>query len=96
MIRHVVLIKFNPGASEENCEAAFRMLRDLKNEIPGIREWSIGKQLRKEHKHFDVAEVATFEDLESLEHFRTHPAHIRVRDYIKTIATWTVVDYEFA
>ncbi|MBI4094999.1 MAG: Dabb family protein [Candidatus Liptonbacteria bacterium] len=73
----------------------FYLLENLKKEIPEIREWSIGRQIKETGKDCDLAEVGSFDDPESLERFRKHPAHIKVRDMLTPIGSWTVVDYEY-
>jgi len=95
MICHIVLIKFNPNTPDEKKEVIFSLLKNLKKEIPGIKEWSTGKQLQKTDNNYDLAEVGSFENLESLETFRQHPAHQKVRNMIRAVGSWTVIDYEY-
>lgn len=89
MIRHVVLIKFLPGATAGACKEAIAALRALPSLIPEILAWSIGEQA------CDVAEVSVFRSFEALDAFRAHPAHVKVRDMLAAIAVWHVVDYVY-
>ncbi len=95
MIRHIVLIKFRPDITDDVKASVFAELEQLKNKIPDIREWSVGWQIKKSEKNYDIAEVGTFDDAAALERFRLHPAHIKARDYTGTVGDWTTVDYEY-
>lgn len=95
MIRHVVLIKFLPGATAGACKEAIAALRALPSLIPEILAWSIGEQARVATKACDVAEVSVFRSFEALDAFRAHPAHVKVRDMLAAIAVWHVVDYVY-
>ena len=95
MICHIVLIKFNPNTPDEEKEAIYSWLKNLKSEIPEIRNRTAGNELRKTHNNYDLAEVGSFENLESLETFRQHPAHQKIRNMIRAVGSWTVIDYEY-
>jgi hypothetical protein len=71
------------------------MLRSLGQSIAEVRELSVGKQAFPSNKAHDLALVSRFDNAESLERFRLHPAHIRTRDFIARIADWVIVDYEY-
>lgn len=95
MIRHVVLFTFYGYASAEQRKEAITELRALKQRIPEIHEWSIGEEIRPTEHTYDLAEIATFENLEALDAFRAHPAHVAVRNLFSRIADWNVVDYHY-
>ena len=95
MIRHVILFKFRPDVSKEAKEKAISGLKNLETQIPDIKEWSIGVQALPSTRAYDIAQISGFENIEALQRFRNHPAHLKSRDYLATIADWVVVDYEF-
>jgi hypothetical protein len=95
LIRHVLLFKFWPDVSQSERETALEELRNLKDHIPEIKEWSIGVQAFPSEKSHDFAQVSSFESLEDLGRFREDPEHIRVRNTLSRIADWAVVDYNY-
>jgi hypothetical protein len=95
MVRHIILYKFRTSVSEEQRQNAINTLRALGQSIPEVREWSIGEQALPSSKAYDLAQVSGFENLESLERYRNHPNHIRVKSLLSEIADWVVVDYEY-
>lgn len=94
MIRHVVMFKFYPSVSEKQKSEAISLLRNLKNIIPEIQEWSIGRQFREVEKSYDFVEVSSFKNAEALDTFRKHSEHLKVRDIFSKISDWIAVDYE--
>jgi hypothetical protein len=94
MIRHVLLYKFRPSATEEERGTAFEMLTALGRSVPEVREWSVGRQAFPSPKAYDLAQVSGFDDIASLGRYRAHDEHNRTRDFIAQIADWVVVDYE--
>ena len=94
MIRHVLLFKFYKDVSEEKKVEAITVLKSLGASVPEVREWSIGRQCRPSEKNWDVAEVSSFENLESLDRFRNHPEHKRIAEMFSKISDWHIVDYE--
>ena len=46
-------------------------------------------------ENMELREVGSFENLESLETFRQHPAHQKIRNMIRAVGSWTVIDYEY-
>jgi hypothetical protein len=96
MIRHVVLCKFRPSASEKQRENVVNTLRALGQSIPEVREWSIGKQAIPSSTAYDLAIVSGFENVGALEKYRNHPNHIRTKNLLTEIADLVVVDYEYS
>jgi hypothetical protein len=96
MLRHIILLKFRPSASLEQLENAIAALHRLGSATSDIREWSVGRSIRRTRADnvYDVAEVAAFDDDAALLRFKNHPEHIKTREFLGTIADWVVVDYE--
>jgi hypothetical protein len=96
MIRHVLLYKFRASATDEQRRRAIDTLRAVGKSIPEVREWSIGEQTFPSKKAYDLAQVSSFENVQTLERFRNHPDHIRARNLMSEISDWVVVDYEYS
>jgi len=95
MIKHILLFKFNPGIPEEKKEKGIQMLRDLKNKIPEIIDWEVGKQIKEVGDgRYDFAQASSFENEDAIKRYGDHPAHQEVRNYLKPRATWVKVDYK--
>ncbi len=94
MIKHVVLMRFNPGVTDREIEAFMEGLRQLPEMIPEIREYAFGRDVVGSERSFDFALVSAFDDLEALERYRVHPAHVAVLGILRGIlaASW-VVDF---
>lgn len=95
MIKHILLFKFKKWVSEEEKEKGIEMLRSLKDKIPEIKEWEVGRQREKNNKFYDFAQVSSFENVEAMERFGQNPEHEKVRMYLKERADWVKVDYDF-
>ncbi len=95
MIRHVVVFKFRPGATENQRREALDRLGALGPKIPEVREWSVGLHIDTGRKAWDMAQVSAFANFAALDRYRVHPEHVAVRDFLAQVADWAVVDYEF-
>lgn len=96
MIRHVFIWNVNETSDGD---AVFDDLAALGDAIPGIRNWSIGKQIPTDVVgsvgDWKYILMADFESQADLDAYQNHPAHTevvdRVREHYKDMA---VVDYE--
>lgn len=77
MIRHIVLIKFQPDVAEELIESLFQELRSIRDQVSGIGEIVSGhsespEQIERGYMHGFTVD---FENWEALEAYQTHPDH---------------------
>ena len=77
MIRHIVLIKFQPGVSENTISDLFQELRTIRDQVPGILDIVSGQSESPEkiERGYMHGFVADFQDWDTLETYQTHPAH---------------------
>jgi hypothetical protein len=94
MIKHIVFTKFeNP---REQAPAAGEMLRALKDKIPQIVSIETGTDVLHSERSYDMALIVTFQTLDDLKIYDSHPAHEAVRAYIKAHRTASAsVDFTF-
>ncbi len=93
MVRHVVCQKF---AIAEDAQEAARMLRALVGTVPTLRSMEVGLNELASERAYDLVLIATFDDINGLHAYDSHPAHAAVRAFIKPRRTGTVsVDYTF-
>ena len=77
MIRHIVLIRFQPGVSEETIADLFAELRIIETRVPGIRDITSGRSESPEkiERGYMHGFVVDFEDWAALEAYQSHPDH---------------------
>lgn len=88
MVRHIVMWNLNEGFTDEekkfNLEKIKRKLEELKGLIEGVISLEvIINPLVGSNK--DVILNSLFESEETLNHYQTHPEHIRVGGFIKSV-----------
>lgn len=76
MIRHVVVLTFTPGTTDEQVAAAKARLDALPALIPQIRAYTTGPDIGGSPGHGDFAVVGDFDDLDACRAYLTHPAHV--------------------
>ena len=96
MIRHVVFFKFKPEAGAAERQAVLNQLRALPDKIDVIRSFEVGGDIMHSARAWDMVEIATYDDLEALDTYTRHDAHVEVvlklREVCDAIGS---VDYEF-
>ena len=97
MIKHVVFFKFKPDATPHDRQSALDELRSLPAKIDVIREFEIGEDLVRSPRSWDAVLIATYDDLEWLQTYQRHDAHVpvvqRLQSLCEAIAS---VDFETA
>jgi hypothetical protein len=66
VIRHVVMFKLKAGVSEARRDEWLEMSRRLHGRIERVRTFSIGVDLLRLPRSYDVAVVADFDNLEDV------------------------------
>ena len=86
MIRHCVVLRWNPSASEEGRANALRALRSLPDQIDEIAGFTVGGDLGFGEGNHDLAIVADFRSPEDYLTYAGHPDHLAVlRDHVKPV-----------
>lgn len=77
MIRHIVLIKFQPDVGEEEIARLFAELRAIEAKVPGILGITSGRSESPEkiERGYMHGFVIDFADWEALEAYQSHPDH---------------------
>jgi hypothetical protein len=87
MIKHVVFFKFKPDISAAEREAGISGLRGLPDKIDFIRTFELGEDVMRLPRSWDLVLVATYDDLEALQTYATHPDHVPVVELLKVLCT---------
>jgi Stress responsive A/B Barrel Domain len=76
-VRHVVVFKYKPGATEDQIQQVTNAFRDLKNKIPGIVSFERGVNNSPEGKNLGFTHVylLTFEDAKARDVYLPHAEH---------------------
>ena len=95
-IRHVVVFRWRPDATEEQKRTLKDRLTELPGRIPEIDAYAVGGDAGINPGNFDFAVVADFADREAYAVYRDHPVHRAVIDEcVKPIvAERAAVQYE--
>ena len=92
MLTHIVLFKLKDRAV---IDEARERLAALDSQIDELRSLEVGIDVVQGERSFDIALVATFDDLAGLEAYRVHPKHVEVANYIKAESSAVVsADYD--
>jgi hypothetical protein len=97
MLTHIVFIRFigyESPEKEEITKTLKKKLDGLKKSVDAIVELETGININTRPSAYDLALVVKFENEDALNTYRTHPEHVKVLDYMKTLNIETgVVDY---
>ena len=99
MIKHIILWTLKDMPEDEKMQVKKRIkdgLENLKGVIPGILDIKVNIDGRLETSNADLMLDSTFESLETLKAYATHPAHVAIAD--EKVRPYTVnracLDYE--
>lgn len=96
-VKHIGLIKFKEGTSEEQIDGMFDQLLDLTETIEGIEDYVAGPNVSSEGLNQGMTHgfIMTFTDAAALNAYLPHPEHQRVKDLILPLVESVVVfDFE--
>lgn len=97
-VRHVVVFKYKPGATEEQIKQVTDAFRDLKGKIPGITSFEYGTNHSPEGKNIGFTHIylLTFEDEKARDTYLPHPEHKKFGQLLGKLGVMEdvfVVDY---
>ena len=95
MVMHIVMFQFQKGTSETIKEEIKQQIEELADLVPGLLNIKVGHNFAQEDRAMDMVLISHFESKEDLDFYATHPEHLKVVEYIKTVAEYSkVVDFE--
>jgi len=96
-IRHVVSWKLATTDDRDRAEQAARIksgLEALPAVIPGLRSAEVGVSVTH-GDDFDVVLISDFDNLDDIQVYQEHPAHLEVAGFIRSVvAARATVDFE--
>ncbi len=95
MVKHIVFFKLKDKNPEVENELKEKLL-SLKEHIDFLKDIEVGINFKESERAYDLALVTIFENAQDLERYATHPYHLEVLKYIKTVVSDTkVVDFKY-
>lgn len=95
MIKHVVMWKFKDGVVEADKLDMKRQLDALKGLIPALVDISVGMDISRKDRSWDMVLYSEFESMEGLQEYAVHPEHLKVVEFVKTVVSeGAAVDYK--
>ena len=97
MIKHIVMMRLK----EESADLKQKQLLSIKTQleellktVPSLKTMEVGLNFSTRDTAYDLVLVSTFNDLEGLKQYATHPDHLIVLGYLKDkLETTAVTDY---
>ena len=96
-IKHVALIRFKEGTTEEQIQKAFDELMDLSESVPGVEDYVAGPNNSPEGLNHGYTHgfVMTFTDAAARDAYLSHPEHERVKaSVLPSVDDILVFDFE--
>ena len=96
-VKHVALLKFKDGTSEDEINRIFSELMDISENIPGIEDYVSGPNISPEglSEGYTHGFVMTFSDASARDAYLPHPDHEKFKaGAIPHIEKVLVIDFE--
>jgi antibiotic biosynthesis monooxygenase (ABM) superfamily enzyme len=95
MLKHIVMIKFNPGEDSEKLSGEFtEKLYGLLKTVPSLKSMEVGKNINTKPSAYHLVLTALFDNEEGLNAYRVHPDHVKILERMKTtVEKVAAVDY---
>lgn len=95
MVTHIVFFELQEENKAQNIVKIKAMLEALVAKIAPLKSMEVGVDFDRSARAMDMSLISTFEDKAGLAAYATHPDHLEVVSFIKSVALSTkVVDYE--
>jgi hypothetical protein len=96
-VKHIVLLKFKEGTTEEQIGKFFEDVLDLSETVPGIDDYVSGNNCSLEGRNQGLTHgfIMTFSDLAARDAYIVHPEHERFKTTaMGEVETILVFDFE--
>jgi hypothetical protein len=96
-VKHIVLLKFKEGTTEEQINKFFEDILDLSETVPGIDDYVSGANCSAEQRTQGLTHgfIMTFADVSARDAYLVHPEHERIKaDALILADNLLVFDFE--
>ncbi len=99
MITHIVMWKLREEAEGRGKDENFGIIREkleaLLSVIPELKSIHVYRNINPTDKNSDVVLVTTFDSLEDLNVYATHPEHVKAGEFIASVVSArSAIDYQ--
>lgn len=95
MVIHIVMFKFLESTSVDDIDNLKDKIESLEKSVATLRSMEVGINFADESRAMDMSLISIFDDKDGLDAYASHPEHLKVIEFVKTITEYTkVVDYE--
>lgn len=98
MIQHIVAFRLSASDPEQRAKDVAGLqdrLEPLADVIPGVKDLRVRADLGKVDTHWHVVLISVHTNIEALEAYQVHPAHVAAARWVNTVvADRAVVDFE--
>jgi quinol monooxygenase YgiN len=85
MLRHAAMFRFRDDATEEQKVAARDALAGLRDKVPSVRALTVGFDIRRNPRNWDMLLVVDFDDKAGLEAYFAHPIMNAASDLVASV-----------
>lgn len=95
-VKHIVLLKFKDGTSDEQIGKFFEDVLDLSETVPGIDDYVSGTNCSPEGKTLGMTHgfIMTFTDVAARDAYIAHPEHERLSMALGVVESVLIFDFE--
>ena len=96
-VKHIVLLKFKNGTTEEQIGKFFEEVLDLSETVPGVDDYVSGNNCSPEGRNQGMthAFIMTFTDVAARDAYIVHPEHERFKTMtLSTVESFLAFDFE--
>jgi hypothetical protein len=96
-VKHIVLLKFKDGTTEEQIGKFFEEVLDLSETVPGVDDYVSGNNCSPEGRNQGMthAFIMTFTDVAARDAYIVHPEHERFKTMtLSTVESFLAFDFE--
>jgi hypothetical protein len=96
-VKHIALVKFKEGTSEEQINEVFDALLDITENIEGVEDYVSGPNSSPEslNKGYTHGFIVTFHDAAARDTYLSHPEHEKFKGmFVPLIDDIAVLDFE--
>jgi hypothetical protein len=85
MFHHIAMFRFREDVSEATITDLTRRLRALRESVPSIRSYEVGRDAGISEGAWDLVVVGAFDDEAGWRAYSTHPDHLPIVDEIREL-----------
>jgi len=94
MVLHLFGFQWKAGVTEDVKERVAREIRALQGNIPGLLETHVGINFSPRSQGYAFGGVMKFVNRPALEAYQTHPAHLKLLEWLIPLIEAVEVDFE--